>query len=364
MKINIVLPFFNENPVGGIKVMYQYANELTARGHAVYIYHAMYTSWMPKGGQGFRKKKNKFFQHILRLKRRVRPNWFQLDERIKSVEVIDVSNDLIRNADVIFSTWWATALEVYELNAAKGAKFNLIQDAEAIMTDHPSLVYQSYQLPVKHLVIASYLKELLEKHNSRVTAVLPNAIDPLQFNIKQPIADRSPNTILMLYAEVERKGTKYGLDALEKIAARYPQLQVHLFGVIEKPSIEFPAYITYHYKPSSLVDLYNQCAVFISPSINEGWGLPAMEAMACGCACVCTNIEGHLDFMENGKTALLVPPANSESIADAVMKLMADKELRLNIALAANQNIRNFSWGKSAGELVNLFNNTQSEVLA
>lgn len=355
MKINIVLPFFNQKPVGGIKVMYQYANQLADRGHDVMIYHAMYTSWMPKGGQGFRKKKHKFFQHVLRLKRPVSPSWYRLHDSIRSIEVIDVSNDLIRDADVIFSTWWATALEVFQLDRSKGEKFNLIQDAEDIMTDHPDLVYQSYRLPINHIVIARYLRETIEGHQGDVSAVIPNAIKPEEFHVRTPTVERDPHSIIMLYAEVERKGTIYGLEALKIAAVKYPQLKVTLFGVIEEPKFELPANIAYHFKPDNLAEMYNRSAIFISPSVHEGWGLPAMEAMACGCACVCTNIEGHLDFMTDGETALLVPPVNSEALAEAVISLIEDRELRLRIAQAGIENVKNFSWQQSADKLEQLF---------
>ena len=269
LKINIVLPFLSTGPGGGLKVMYQYANQLAKNGHDVVIYHAIHTPWTTNG----RFKKNKFFfqKHFL-VSEEKRPVWYNLDPSVKSFEILKVDNVLIRNADIVFCTWWATATEISCLNKRKGQQFNLIQDYEAVMTRYPQLVDKSYHLNLHHIVIANYLADLLEYKINKRPPVIPNAIDPQQFFIEIPIEQKSRFNICMLYSDDQRKGTNYGLEALKIVAQKYSQIKVHLFGVYEKPMIPFPDTFEYHYQPDNLREIYNHSAIFISPSIHEGWG--------------------------------------------------------------------------------------------
>jgi len=352
LKINIVLPFLSGGPGGGLKVMYQYANQLAKKGHDVVIYHAKHTSWTTNGNL----KKGKFFfqKHFL-VPEEKGPVWYDLDPSIKSFEILKVDNVLIHNADIILCTWWATATEISFLNKRKGQKFNLIQDYEAVMTNHPELVDKSFLLNLHHIVIANYLAELLESKTNKRPPVIPNAIDPRQFFMETPIEQKNRFNICMLYSDDKRKGTAYGLEALKIVAQKYPEIKVHLFGVYQKPMIPFPDTFEYHYQPDNLREIYNNAAIFISPSIHEGWGLPPMEAMACGCACVCTKVGGHVDFMIDEQTVLFVEVAQFKQMAEKIITLIENDNLRMQLAKQANNHIKQFSWEQSCNKLEQLF---------
>lgn len=354
LKINIVLPFLNQSPGGGLKVMYQYANQLTRNGHDVVIYHSMYTSWT-HSGRRIRKLKHVFLQKYLGLKRSRRPSWFPLDESIKSFEIVEVTTAYIRDADIIFCTWWATAIEVSSLSDSKGRKFNLIQDYEAIMTPHKDIVHKSYQLNLVNIAVSNYLADKVASFSGNRPQVIPNAVETDSFFVQAAIDERNSKSICMLYADAERKGSVYGIEALKIVAQKYPDIQVNFFGVYEHPKYRFPESFIYHYLPDNLRAIYNNSAIFISPSIHEGWGLPPMEAMACGCACVCTNIEGHLDFMTDGRNSLLVEPANPEQMAEKILTLIEDQTARIQLACAGNQDVQHFSWDSSYNGLIKLF---------
>jgi glycosyltransferase involved in cell wall biosynthesis len=354
LKINIVLPFLNQSPGGGLKVMYQYANQFAKNGHDVVIYHSMYTSWT-HSDRLIRKRKHIFFQKYLKLKRLRYPSWFPLDRSIESFEIAEVADVYIRDADIVFCTWWATAIEVSSLNDTKGAKFNLIQDYEIIMTTYKDLVHQSYKLNLYNVAVSNYLADKVASITGSRPQVIPNAIDTSAFFIQTAIKARNPRSICMLYADAERKGSVYGIEALKIVAEKYPDLRVDLFGVYEHPKLSFPENFNYHYLPQDLRHIYNGSAIFISPSIHEGWGLPPMEAMACGCACVCTKIEGHLDFMAGGQNALLVEPADPEQMAEKVLMLIESQSVRIQLAYTGNKDIQQFSWGNSYNSIIELF---------
>ena len=359
MRINIILPYLSRGPGGGLKVMYQYANQLCENGHDVVIYHSSRTRWTQRAQKYFLYLIARI-NHFISGPVKKEPWWFPLSPNISSFEIPKVRDKYIRDADIIFSTWWATAVEVSNLSDCKGKKHNLIQDYEVVMTKKKELVHVSYQQPLNHIVIAKYLQAIVEQYSGKTPAVIPNAISHKQFYITVPIAERNRRNLIMMYSRGERKGTKFALDALNFVAKSFPDLKVTFFCAENIPPDGLSFNFQFYHKPDNLLELYNNASVFISPSIHEGWGLPAMEAMACGCACVCTNIEGHLDFMTDNKTALLVAPANPQSMANAIIELFNNDAARISIAEAAEQHIKSFTWQNSTRLLENQFQSFKS----
>jgi glycosyltransferase involved in cell wall biosynthesis len=90
----------------------------------------------------------------------------------------------------------------------------------------------------------------------------------------------------------------------------------------------------------------------ISPSFGEGWALPPAEAMACGCAVICTDIGGHEEYAKHQETALLVQPGNASVLAEQICRLLGEPEQRINLAQNGHDFIRNnFNWTKSVALL-------------
>jgi glycosyltransferase involved in cell wall biosynthesis len=80
-----------------------------------------------------------------------------------------------------------------------------------------------------------------------------------------------------------------------------------------------------------------------------------MEAMACGCSCVCSNIGGHAAYAFHEKTALLTEPANPQSIVMNIDRLLIDNQFRISLAQRGRTNIQTFDWDLSARKMVDIF---------
>ena len=344
LKINIVLPFPVTKPGGGAKIMYEYANRLFEKGHDIYIYHSIKRPFKKSKTPVWIKQLIFFFRNV------ARPKWFPLHKNIVCKIVPEITDSHIRNADIILSTWWQMTYAVSALNNLKGKKFNLIQGHE-IWVGHEEAVLNSYKLPINHLVISKYLQILVEKKSGKSPVYLPNALNTDEFFDIKNHELRDAFTLIMLFSNEPIKGTEYGLQALELVHKKYPQLKVILFGVFLQPE-NLPSYITYYQNPENLNLLYNTASIFFSPSNGEGWALPPAEAMACGCAVVCTEIGGHLDYAVDGKSALLVQPKDINNMSEKILSLLTNTTLRNLIAQNGHQLITtSFSWDRSTKKL-------------
>jgi glycosyltransferase involved in cell wall biosynthesis len=96
----------------------------------------------------------------------------------------------------------------------------------------------------------------------------------------------------------------------------------------------------------TLAVVYRLAAVFVFPSLYEGFGLPPLEAMACGTPVVTSNVSSLPEVM--GDAALLVDPYSAEAIADAMQRVLTDTTLRSDLSARGLARAGEFSWERSA----------------
>jgi len=167
----------------------------------------------------------------------------------------------------------------------------------------------------------------------------------MERKFSQPVADTITNGIdlslfypegrvLMQYSPLEWKGLADGLRAWEMARKECLEARLVMFGLKRGPDV--PPDVEFHQDPpqDELRRLYSSCDIFLFPSWSEGYQLPPMEAMACGCAVVATNVGGVPDYAIPGETALVVEPHNVEGMARALLRLLRDKAERRQIAEA------------------------------
>jgi len=99
--------------------------------------------------------------------------------------------------------------------------------------------------------------------------------------------------------------------------------------------------------------LYNLAQCLIFPSLYEGFGIPILEAQACGCP-VITSKTGCTPEVSGG-AALLVDPYNCEEIAQAIYDILNNRDLREKLIANGLENVKNFSWSKTAEQTLQLF---------
>ena len=102
----------------------------------------------------------------------------------------------------------------------------------------------------------------------------------------------------------------------------------------------------------SLARLYSGAALVVNPSLGEGFGLPAVEAAACGAPLVLSDLPAHRESM--GGAAVYVTPGDDVALADALVRVLGDEKLREDLASRARARVADLTWDDAAAALGSL----------
>lgn len=106
----------------------------------------------------------------------------------------------------------------------------------------------------------------------------------------------------------------------------------------------FPGYVS----NEDLVKFYNIADLFVYPSLYEGFGLPPLEAMACGCPVITSNSSSLPEVI--GDAGLMIDPYNSNDLVDKMYQILTNKSLRTELCNKSLKRAKMFSWEKTARE--------------
>jgi glycosyltransferase involved in cell wall biosynthesis len=123
--------------------------------------------------------------------------------------------------------------------------------------------------------------------------------------------------------------------------------QIERLGI--KDAVHFTGYVPFEDLPA----IYNLGDFFAFPSLYEGFGLPVVEAMACGLAVLTSNTSSLGEIA--GDAAETVDPTSTEAIADAIVRLSTGGEWRRELAERGLRRARGFSWAQSARDMLAVY---------
>ena len=344
--ITFLLPGGSRNPVGGYKIVYEYANRLIKDNYEVNIIYPATLLWKEQNIYQKLKGIVRYFYFKVNKNRYLPYNWFPLDKKIKIFWTPTLEEKYIPKSDYVIATACQTSEYLNKYKNTNIKKFYLIQGYETWSYSEEKLL-KTWKYPLNKIVVSKWLKEIAINLNEEAELIY-NGLDFEKFYIESEIEKRKNKNIIFLYHEGEIKGTKYAIEALKELKIRDNEIRIRSFGAYKNPK-NLPSWIEYYYSPSQskLRELYNEASIFLGTSLGEGWGLTVAEAMQCGCAVVCTNVVGYNEMAFDGETALLCESKNSKDMIEKIEKLIENTDLRIRIAKNGNKFIQLFTWEKA-----------------
>ena len=341
MRINFVLPAIGAS--GGIDVIYKYVELLSERGHDVCIYKELQASNMHRYQSEI---KNIVHQVYCTSKAILQKKKWQHKE---DIFVFKLTNESVRDADVIIATAWPTAFKIVNLSEKKGRKYYFIQGYE--VWDNIDLVKESYKLPIKKIVISSWINDCLKRDlDIGPFPIVHNGLDLKIYHHVDIFKEAGTICFLMLNHTLPQKGVNDGIKVFEEVKKMHENCKLRMFGMCDDSNL--PSYVEYYQNPSKqkLLELYSESDIFIFPSLEEGWGLTPLEAMACGCVVVGTNTGFVLDFGKHGENMMISDPGNIKEMVNNIEELLKAPDLVKRVTRNMEKDIRQFKWEKSAEE--------------
>ena len=262
----------------------------------------------------------------------------------------------LRPADVIVATAWRSAPVVAAADPRCGRKFYLVQHYESLYHGRPDTVDATYRLPLEKIVISTWLRDVMREKFGATAEVLVTPVDRRLFHPVSQAEHGDPPRVLMLHHDYAWKGVADGMEAVAR--ARRAGAAFTLVGFGLKPPRRPLPYDEFHVDPpqATLARLYGGCEIYLCPSWDEGLGMPAMEAMACGAALVTYDNGGSRDYARDGETALVAKRRDVDDLAGKLARLAGDPALRRRIAGAGQELItRSFDWDAAVARLERLF---------
>lgn len=175
-----------------------------------------------------------------------------------------------------------------------------------------------------------------------------------------------PEKFFLAVGTIEPRKNYYGLlKAFMKMSRSHPDVHLlivgqegwgyeKVFNLMNSASLEGKVHVLGYLSNKSLIKLYNLCIGLVFPSFYEGFGIPPLEAMKCGCPVIASNISSIPEVV--GDSAILVNPEDSKEIAKAMSKMIKKEGLREELSKKGIEQAKKFSWENSAKKLSEIFN--------
>lgn len=216
------------------------------------------------------------------------------------------------------------------------------------------LAWLSYRLPLQKLVTTDWLKHMV---GDRRAVVVGHGIDLDVFRPSRAASEENAGGREVVVGVIGRHGAVKGYpDFLAATRLLPPGVPLRFLVAHADPvplPEGWPAEAVVARGEAEMAAFYNRCDIFVFPSLAEGFGLPALEAMACGCAVVTTDCGGVGSFARPEANCLMVPPGRPAALADALRRLASDPELRARLARAGIETAQSFSRAAALDRLAN-----------
>jgi glycosyltransferase involved in cell wall biosynthesis len=215
---------------------------------------------------------------------------------------------------------------------------------------------------VDMIIVPSGFLEKVFANRDFITRTVPNIVDLSRFmpddsrerNLSAPhiVVARNleplyDNTTALKAFRIVREAIPGARLTIAGSGPERPQLEAMAKELGVADAVVFAGRVDNEHMPT----LYREAELALNPSLADNMPISVLEALASGVPVVSTNVGGVPYLVEDGKTALLVPPRNPERMAEAVLRVLHDESLRERMVQAGLDHVRRFSWESVRGKL-------------
>ncbi|TLM75621.1 glycosyltransferase family 4 protein [Microbulbifer harenosus] len=263
-------------------------------------------------------------------------------------------------ADVLVATWWKTVEWIAGFPEEKGKKCYFVQHHEVHDEQPRERVELTYKTPYPKIVIAEWLSKVMaEQYDDHRTHLVPNAVDHTLF-FREEDTTAAEFTVCSMYSETRFKGVDITLSAFSRVRERIPQAHMIMFGAEPlRDGRTLPEGVEFVLAPSraKLRQIYASSRAYVFSSRSEGFGLPILEALACGCPVVATDAGCAPEYIRNGVNGYINEVDDVDGQANSIESILRlESAAWVTMSKAAIDAVANSSWSNSS--------NTFEKVLA
>ena len=203
-----------------------------------------------------------------------------------------------------------------------------------------------------HLGVESRFRPINNVEDFRLKNNLPSK---MILNVGTLEPRKNVVSLIKAFEKLKQKGYK---DYKLVIAGEKGWLYKQIFKEVEHRDLKKEILFLGVVKDEDLPMLYNCADMFVYPSLYEGFGLPPLEAMACGIPVITSNTSSLPEVI--GDAGIMVDPGDVNSLCEAMYNVLTDKELRCQMSKKGLKRAKLFSWEKAANEILEIYDDALS----
>lgn len=163
--------------------------------------------------------------------------------------------------------------------------------------------------------------------------------------------------LIQAFSKIKNNNAPYKLLIVGKKGWRYQDIYAVVEDLDLKNDVIFTNYVPFEELPV----LYNGAALYVYPTLYEGFGLPALEAMACGTPLVTSNVSSLSEVVGDG--GIFVDPYNVDSLSEAIAKVLSDNNLRSDLIKKGLLQAKKFTWEKTARQTIKVYEEVYNKAI-